>query len=135
MEHIRAYFERDTLAGHLGVELVEIAPGRAVARMAVKEHHFNSYGTVHGGAIFALADVAFAAASNAHGTVAVALNANISFLKAAVAGTLTAEASEVSLGKKIATYAIRITDDDGDAVATFQGMVYRKGEPIVAERK
>jgi len=48
------------------------------------------------------------------------------YLKAAAGGILTAEAQEVSRNRKIATYSIRITDDSGDLVASFQGMVYRK---------
>jgi acyl-CoA thioesterase len=47
--------------------------GRAQAKMTLQPHHCNALGTVHGGAIFTLADFAFAAASNSHGTVAVAL--------------------------------------------------------------
>ncbi|MHC5172698.1 MAG: PaaI family thioesterase [Planctomycetota bacterium] len=61
-----------------------------------------------------------------HGVVAVAINANISFVKAATSGTLTAEAREQSINPKLATYLVDVTDDEGDRVATFQGMVYRK---------
>jgi len=66
---------------------------------------------VHGGAIFTLADLAFAAASNSHGTVAVAINASIWFVTAAREGTLYAEAKEVSRNPKLATYSIQVTDD------------------------
>ncbi len=132
MERMKQYFARDTLAAHLGIELLEVSPGHARARMQVREHHFNSFGTVHGGAIFSLADFVFAAAANAHGTVAVALNANICFLRPVTSGALTAEGREISLGNKVATYAIEVADEAGRAVAVFQGMVYRKGQPIQA---
>ena len=79
-----------------------------------------------GGAIFTLADTAFAAASNSHGTLAVAINVNISFLKAVVPGMLHAEAFENIVNKKIGSYTVNITDEEGDLVAVFQGMVYRK---------
>jgi acyl-CoA thioesterase len=85
---------------------------------------------VHGGAIFTLADLAFAAASNSHGTVAVAINASIWFVKAGTQGTLFAEAREVSRNPKLATYSITITDDAGEIVALFEGMVYRKKDQI-----
>ena len=39
----------------------------------------NGEGLTHGGAIFGLADLVFAAASNSHGNLALALNVNISF--------------------------------------------------------
>jgi acyl-CoA thioesterase len=47
-------------------------------------------------------------------------------VKSATAGTLDAEAVEVSINPKIATYTVTVTDDTGETVATFQGMVYRK---------
>ena len=130
MEHVKRYFERDAYAKHLGMELVEVSPGAAAARMAIGDCHRNMHGVVHGGAIFSLADLAFAAACNSHGTVAVALNASISFLKPGLKGTLTATAKEVSLGSKISVYDIPVTNDDGELVATFQGMAYRKRDPI-----
>ena len=130
MEHIRKYFERDTLAAHLGIELVDVAPGRALARMPVKDCHFNPFGTVHGAALFALADFAFAAAANSHGTIAVALSANILFTKAGGRGTLTAAAEEIARSRRVATYAIKVSDEAEDTVAVFQGTVYRKGDPI-----
>ena len=130
MDPMKDFFRRDALAAHLGIELLEVAPGRAVAQLAVRDCHRNSVGLVHGAAMFALADFAFAAASNAHGTVAVALNANICFLRPPAGGTLTASASEVSLGRTVATYAIDVTDDSGRKAAVFQGMVFRKGDAI-----
>ena len=130
MESLKEYFANDTLAAHMGMELLEISPGRSRVRMKVRDFHYNSWRTVHGGAIFALADFAFAAAGNSHGTLAVALSASISFLKAATAGVLTAEAKEVSRSRRVANYLITVTDDAGEAVAIFQGTVYRKGDPI-----
>ena len=94
--------------------------------MNIEEKHLNALKTVQGGALFTLADLAFAAASNAYGNVAVAINANISFVKAATGKTLTAEAKETSINPKISTYTVNITDDKGDLVAIFQGMGYRK---------
>ena len=116
----------------LGVmgDVVEVAEGYAKATMEIAGCHLNGVGTAQGGAIFTLADLAFAAAANSHGTVAVAINVNISFVKAAVQGTLTAEAKEVSLHPKLATYTVNVTDEDGDIVAIFQGMVYRKQDRL-----
>ena len=74
-------------------------------------------GTVQGGAIFTLADFAFAVASNSAGTVAVAINVSITFVKAASAGTLTAEAEEVSVNPKLGTYTVRVLDDTRALIA------------------
>ena len=132
MQNIRNFLKRDRFAELCGIELLEISPGRARARMEIKDCHLNGANITHGGAIFSLADLAFAAASNSHGTIAVAINASISFFKAIAKGTLIAEAEEVSFNPKLASYTIRVRDDEGSLVAQFQGMVYRKKEAIGA---
>lgn len=126
MEHIHAMFENDQFAKHNGIELVTVAPGHATARMPLHPHHLNGVGTVQGGAIFTLADFAFAAAANAHGKVAVAVNVSITFMKAAITGTLTAEAREVALNPKLGTYTVNVTDEQNNLIAVFQGLAYRK---------
>ncbi len=120
------FFAKDTWAREAGIELVDVSPGRATVRMEVQERHRNSHGTVHGGALFTLADTAFALASNSHGVPAAAINAHISYVTAASGGTLYARAEEFSLNPKIATYTVTITDEDGTRIAIFQGMVYRR---------
>ena len=131
MDAIREFFrERDRFAAHCGVELVEVGPGRAVARMEVQTHHLNGVDTAHGGAIFTLADLAFAAACNSHGTVAVAINAGITYMKATTGGLLTAVAEEAACNPRLGTYTMRVTDAVGDLVAIFQGLAYRKKERL-----
>lgn len=124
------YFRNDRFAALAGVELVEVEPGRAVARMAVDNCHLNAVGSVMGGAIFTLADFAFAVASNSHGTVAVAIDVSISFLRAVNQGTLTVEAVEVSRGRTLGHYDARVTDDAGKLVALFHGTAFRKPDPL-----
>ena len=130
MDDIKRFVDNDRFAKHLGIEMLECSRGRAKARMKIQDHHLNSAGTVHGGAIFALSDAVFSAASNSHGTLAMAINVGISFFKALKNGALTAEANEVSLNPKLATYLVNVTDDDGNAIALFQGTVYRKKDNI-----
>jgi acyl-CoA thioesterase len=130
MQAIWDFFKNDRFAQHSGIELLEIGAGRAKAKMAITDSHLNGVNLVHGGAIFTLADLVFAAASNSHGTVAVAINASIWFVKAAREGTLYAEATETSRNPKLATYSIKVTDDAGETVALFEGMVYRKKDQI-----
>jgi len=110
--------------------MLEYGEGKALARMAIGKKHLNSAGTVHGGAIFSLADAVFSVASNSHGTLALAINVSISFFKAATGGTLTAEAEEVSLNPKLATYLITVKDEGGSRIALFQGTVYRKKDTL-----
>ena len=130
MEAVKNFFQNDTFAKHLGIELLEVSKGRAKTKMEIKDHHLNGINIAHGGAIFSLADLAFAVASNSHKTIALAINASISFLKAVSGGTLIAEAKEVSLNPKLATYDIRVTNENNDLIALFQGTVYRKKDKI-----
>jgi len=130
MENIKKFMEKDQFAKHNGIELLKVSDGAATAKFQIQKEHLNGVGVVHGGAIFALADFVFAAASNSHGTIALAINVSISYLKAVTKGFLVAEAMELSVNPKLATYSVRITDDRGDLVAVFQGMVYRKKDPI-----
>ena len=132
MQELMEFFSReDKFARHAGIELVEAGPGRAKASMKIEPFHFNGAGTVHGGAIFTLADFAFAVASNSHGAMAMGISTSVNFVKAATGGTLHAEATEQSKGPKLASYSVMVTDDAGDVVAVFQGMAYRKKEPII----
>ncbi len=121
---------RDRLAKHLGIRLDEIGPGYARTSVDIEDIHLNSLDMVHGGTMFALADFAFAAACNSYGTVAVAINIAITYIKAATGGALTAEAREVSKNAKLGTYAIDIRDGQGELIATFQGLAYRKPHAI-----
>jgi acyl-CoA thioesterase len=132
MDKLKEFFSNnDLFARHNNIELLEAGEGRALARMNIEPYHFNGAGTVHGGAIFTLADFAFAVASNSHGKLAMGINTSVNFVKAAVSGTLYAEAMEQSLNPKLATYSVMITDDRKETVAIFQGMVYRKNEPVL----
>lgn len=128
MEDMQAFSARDAFARELGIELVSASPGAAKVRLALGPQHLNSVGVAHGGVVFTLADVAFSVASNSRGGIAVAIDAHINYFKGVSGGVLYAEAREEFLHHKLAAYAITVTDDKGDKVAAFQGMVYRKGE-------
>lgn len=123
--------ENDRFAKHAGVELLEVFDGTALASMTVTKEHLNGVNIVHGGAIFTLADLAFAAASNSHGTVAVAINVSIAYIKAVSSGILFARANEISRNHKLAVYQVDIRDEADNLVAVFQGMVYRKKEKLL----
>jgi acyl-CoA thioesterase len=129
LKHI---FKADKYAELSNIELLTAAPGHATAKMTLQPHHLNALKTVQGGAIFTLADFTFAVACNSHGTMAVALNVSITFMKAATTGTLWAEARELSKNFKVGTYTVEIKDEAGDLVALFQGLAYRKKDKLPA---
>ncbi len=130
MNDINKYLKSDLFAKELGIELLSVKEGKAKVKMKITQNHLNSAGTVHGGAIFALADFAFEAASNSYGTLALGINVSISYFKAVSSGILYAEAKEISFNPKLATYLIDITNERGDIIALFQGTVYRKKDKL-----
>jgi acyl-CoA thioesterase len=132
MKTLKEYLQRDAFVKHCGIELVSVSPGHAEARLSIQPWHHNAVGIVQGGAIFTLADYTFAAASNSHGTVALGINVSITYMKSATTGMLTASGREVALNPKLATYTVDVTDDAGELVAVFQGLVYRKKQAIEA---
>ena len=127
-ETLKRYFKRDLFAHYVGIELIEAHNGYAKAALIIKEHHLNGVGRVHGGVIFTLADLAFAAAANSQGRIAVAISAAIQFLRAPKGDRLFAETREISCDHKLASYEITVTDEEGQVISVFQGMVYRKKE-------
>jgi acyl-CoA thioesterase len=105
-----------------GLETVTVAPGTAVVRMKADEKQ-NALGNIHGGAIFTLADQAFAMAANAEGDIQVALNASVNYLRPAK-GDLEARAMKVSEGKTTSLYEVRVYDGE-EMVAIFHGTGYK----------
>lgn len=129
-QRIAAFFEKDRFARENGIRVVEVRRGFTRTEMAVEPRHLNAVGILQGGALFTLADLAFAAASNSHGVAAVACQADITFLKAVRAGTLSATAEEIARTRRLSTCLIRVTDQDQNLVALFKGVAYIKGTPI-----
>jgi acyl-CoA thioesterase len=125
---IRRFLERDLFAKHSGIELELVEPGHARARMEIRNYHLNGANIVHGGAIFTLADYAFAGAVNSREQIAVGISATISYAKAATAGVLIADAREISLNHKLGTYLVEVRDEENALIAMFQGTAYRKKE-------
>lgn len=121
----------DRFAHSLGIRLVSVAPGHCVVAMPVTETMHNGVGTTHGGATFTLADFAFAIAANSHGRAAVALSTQMSYPAASRAGdTLTATASEESLGGRTGLYRVEVRREDGTLVGLFTGTVFRRDDAI-----
>jgi acyl-CoA thioesterase len=121
--------EKEPFAQKFGLKLIDLREGYSRVEMNFTPDMENFFGMAHGGALFALIDEAFETASNSHGTVAVALNMNITYVSAPSLGTkLIAEAQELSRTKKTAGYDIRVFDVEKNLIAFCQALVYRKGE-------
>ena len=116
-----------------GVELLEVGNGYAKARMEVKPEHLNGGGVCQGGALFTLADLAFAAATNSHARLTFSIDSSIHFFRSVSEGMLYAEAHEVFNHKRLANCEVRITTEAGALIATFNGTGYRKDTALPFE--
>ena len=126
LEEVKAYFSRDRFAALAGIEITAVESGRAVCRMALRDDHMNSNNTPMGGAIFTLADLAFAVAANATNvgegnSNTVSQHMSITFLSPAKGKTLLAEAKRIRHGRRTCLYEVTVTDDAGTMVAHVTG--------------
>jgi acyl-CoA thioesterase len=123
---IQEFFKDDRYAVFSGVELLEVEPGKARAKMEIRDMHLNAGNVVQGGAIFTLADLAVAAAVNAYGNLAMSVETSIRYFKGVGSGTLFAEAKVVHLHKKLATFEVRVTNQEEELIALFIATAFRK---------
>lgn len=129
-EELVQRFREDPYADHLNMELAEVRPGYARAEMDAAEELCSFQNYLQGGAIVSLADYAFAAASNSHPSSAVALSLSITFVGRVRPGRrLIAEASEEKLGRRTGLYRLTVRTDDGELVASGQGVAYLQEPP------
>ena len=131
-EAIKNAMKKETFAQTLNMKLVELDDGHSVVEMIYTPENMNNiHDRAHGGALFGLMDEAFEAACHTKGTIAVALNMNVTFVSSPKPGSkLQAEAKQVSDTKETASFAIKITDQQGNIIATSQALAYQTGKPI-----
>lgn len=119
----------DPFSQWLGIEVLESEPGYCKLSMKIRKEMTNGFGVCHGGITFSLADSALAFASNARGSVSLALENNINFTQKVIVGdSLTAETEELQNGRTIGVYKVRISNQKEELVAEFRGTVYRTGQ-------
>ncbi len=117
---------KDLFAETLGIQVHEAKDGYAKVSLTVQKNHTNAHGFTNGGAIFTLADYAFAEACNYGENIAVALQASINFLRPTQAGdVLVAEATRISDGKTTGLYQVTVKSCE-KIVASFSGVAYKK---------
>lgn len=123
----------DAFSRWLGVEVLEVAPRRSVARMRVRAEMLNGFGIAHGGVTFALADSAFAFACNSHASISVALENVMSYPNAAREGdVLTATAEAEIEPRRIGVYRVTVANQHGAVVGLFRGTCYDTRRPLLA---
>lgn len=125
IEKVREFFAKDRFATDNGAVIEQVGENSATVSMEIKEHHRNAVGIVMGGAIFTLADFAFAVASNHEDPGTVSLSANITFLKASKGNKLIAKAECVRNGRTTCYYRVTVTDDTGALIAEVTTSGYK----------
>jgi len=121
-------YNGDAFSQWLGIQVVEVAPGRAVLQMTVRPEMTNGFKIAHGGISYSLADSALAFASNGYGRQALSIDTSIQHLKPVEIGqVLVAEAVEDHISNRLGHYRVRIVraDRPDEPIALFKGIVYR----------
>ena len=124
----------DRVARWLGLQIVDVAPGRAVLRMTVRGQMLNGHDLCHGGLITTLADSAFAYACNSYNELTVASGFTVDLLAPGRLGdVLTATCHEVSKAGRTGVYDCEVRNQRGERLAVFRGRSYTaRGRPAVA---
>lgn len=126
-EEMQAFFCRDLFASkQANCRIVECWIGHGKAEMdIVPSMHFNAGGHVMGGAVFTLADYAFAAASMPGSVAAVSLTSTIEFMKSTKGSKLIATCDVDHVGRKVGFYTTDVVDDLGVHIARVVTTCYK----------
>ena len=127
-------FRNDRASKWLGMQILQVSPGRAVLAMTVRDEMLNGHDICHGGLITTLADSAFAFACNSYDELTVASGFAVDLLAPGRPGdVLTATCHEVSKAGRTGVYDCEVTNQNGQRIAVFRGRSYTiKGKPAVA---
>ena len=125
LEETREFFKDDIFATDAGCVIDEVGEGYAVCSMTIEAKHKNARGGVMGGAIFTLADFAFAALTNGRENVTVAQQVSINFLSAPKGSRLFAKAVYRKNGRSSCVVTVEVGDDTGRDIALFTGTGFK----------
>ena len=117
LEKVKAFFKNDIFAMDMGIEIVQADEEESVCTLDISPKLYNAGNTVQGGAVFTLADLAFAVAANCEGRHTVTQNATVNFLKPGKGKKLIARATKISAGKTTCHYSVRVTNEEEVLVA------------------
>ena len=125
IDEARAYFSCDRFATENGMTLDELDENHAVTSLTIGARHKNAYGGVMGGAIFTLADYAFAALTNDRERITVAQQVSISYLSTVKGSRLVATAHFKKDGRSSCVVNVDVVDDTGREIAQFVGTGFK----------
>ncbi len=125
IKEAREHFKNDRFATNAGMVIDEMGEDYSVCSVTLNDDHKNAYGGVMGGAIFTLADLAFAVCANQIHSLSVAQQVSINYLSAPKGEKLIARAKCIKNGKTTAVLKVDVTDDTGRDVALFVGTAFK----------
>ena len=125
IDDARAFFAGDRFATESGMTLEELDESHAVTSVEIGARHRNALGGVMGGAIFTLADLAFAALTNDRERAVVAQQVSVNYLAAPKGSRLVATARYKKDGRSSCVVNVDIVDDSGREVAQFVGTGFK----------
>lgn len=133
---VNRMFDHDWFSQWLGIERVQVEPGKCVLRMTIRKEMLNGFAIAHGGITFSLADSALAFAANSYGKRSVSVETSISHTEPLMEGDeITATATELNKSNKIGIYNVTISNQHGRTVALFKGTVYRTSKEWFPEQE
>jgi len=122
LAELKVKAEGEPVATFLRMKLLELTPGYAKLAMKLGPEYQNFNGLVFGGIIMALADQAFAYASNSLAYPSIASQFNIHFISGAgVDDELTAEGRVVKSGRRAGISEMTVTNQEGKLIAKATG--------------
>lgn len=129
IEEAREYFREDRFATENGITLDELDSTHSICSLVLSQRHRNAVGGVMGGAIFTLADFAFATLTNDRENITVGQQVSINYLSATKGDKLIAKATYRKNGRSSCVVNVDITDDSGRDIAQFTGLGFKLGRP------
>lgn len=129
IDEAREYFREDRFATENGITLDELDSDHSICSLVLSQRHRNAVGGVMGGAIFTLADFAFATLTNDRENITVGQQVSINYLSATKGDKLIAEATYRKNGRSSCVVNVDITDDSGRDIAQFTGLGFKLGRP------
>lgn len=127
-ERLKEEYKNDKFATNAGCVITEASEERVVCEMPITADVLNAHGGVMGGAIFTLADFAFAVASNYSGVPSVAIECNIRYYSATRGTKLIAICTTDKEGRTLGHYTVEITDDLGKKIAGYTAIAFHQGK-------
>ena len=125
IEEARAYFACDRFATGNGMTLDELDEKHSVTSVTLDARHKNAFGGIMGGAIFTLADFAFASLTNDRERITVAQQVSINYLSQPKGERLIATARYLKDGRASCVVNVDVSDETGRAIAQFVGTGFK----------